>query len=60
MKIWALIVNILLWPGRKATSLLPDMGEDETSLVHNVVNYVVWLALFCGLLIWTVIQHPPI
>ena len=60
MKAWTLFINVLLWPGRKTNALFPHMGEEEARLIHNVVNYVVWLALFCGVLVWTIIKHPMI
>lgn len=59
MKLWTLIVNILLWPGRKSLALLPNLGEAEGRLIHNIVNYVVWLTLFCGLLIYLLIKTMP-
>ena len=54
------LLDILLWPGRKAVSLVPGWGDEEKRLLHNMVNYIVWLSLFCGMLIWLVITHPPI
>jgi len=59
MSIWASIVKILLWPGSRAVVLFPNLGDDETRLVHNIVNYVVWLAIFCGLLIYVLIKTMP-
>jgi len=59
MNLWTLIINILLWPGRQAITLVPNWGPDETRLLHNVVNYVVWLSIFCGLLIYILIKTMP-
>ncbi len=59
MKLWTLIVDILLWPGRKTLTLWPNLGTAEGRLIHNVVNYVVWLTLFCGLLIYLLIKMMP-
>ncbi|MFK5997545.1 MAG: hypothetical protein QM492_05510 [Rhodobacterales bacterium] len=50
MKIWGLIVKIAVWPGKKITAMLPDLGEEEKRLTNNVVNYVVWLALIGAVL----------
>ena len=55
MKIWNLIVDILLWPGRKALQLFPDLGPDESRLLHNMVNYIFWLTLICGPLTYVII-----
>jgi len=59
MKLWITIVNILLWPGRKLVRRFPDLGPAERNLLHNVTNYVVWLSLFCGLLIYVLIKTMP-
>jgi|GEM_PF-2845068 len=59
MKLWTLLTDILLWPGRKVITFFPDLGDDERRLAHNVTNYVVWLGLFCGLLIYVLIKTMP-
>ena len=59
MKLWTLITNILLWPGRKAIAMFPNLGAEGTRLLHNMVNYIVWLTLVCGLLIYFVIKSIP-
>ncbi len=59
MKLWGLIVNILLWPGRKLVQRFPNLGVAERNLIHNVTNYVVWLTLICGVLIYVLIKTMP-
>ncbi len=50
-----MLVNIITWPGRFAIRHLPEMGEAETRLLHNMVNYVVWLTLLIGILLYFLI-----
>ncbi len=57
---WQRFLDVLLWPGRRVVSLFPRLGTEERRLLHNITNYVVWLSLFCGLLIWLVIRYSPI
>ncbi len=59
MKLWTLIVDILLWPGRKAVGFFPNLGDAERRLAHNLTNYIVWLSIFCGLLIYVLIKTMP-
>lgn len=59
MGIWNTIVAILLWPGRTVLGFFPNLGTEEGRLVHNVVNYVVWLSLLCGGLIAILIKTMP-
>jgi len=59
MAFWQTFLAILLWPGQQVMRLFPDLGTAEARLLHNMVNYIVWLSLFCGLLIWAVIALTP-
>jgi len=59
MALWTLIVKILLWPGEQVLRLFPRLGNEESRLLHNMINYIVWLGLFCGLLIWALIKTMP-
>ncbi|MFQ5437806.1 MAG: hypothetical protein ACE5DK_03140 [Paracoccaceae bacterium] len=58
-KIFALISGVLLWPGKRLVAFFPQLGDAERRLLHNVANYVVWLALLCGMLIYTLIVFRP-
>jgi hypothetical protein len=57
MKIWDLLVNIILWPGRRVITLIPELGEEERRLAHNVVNYVVWLTIICAVLGYYMVKY---
>jgi len=59
MQLWILITNIILWPGRKANRLLPDLDPDHSRLLHNMVNYIVWLSLILGYLVYFEITSMP-
>jgi hypothetical protein len=55
-----MLKQIITAPGRWLVKRFPDLGEEETRLLHNMANYVVWLSLFVGTLIAIVIKYPPI
>ncbi len=59
MKLWTLITYILLWPGRTANRLFPGLDPDHSRLLHNMVNYIVWLSLILGFLIYYEIASMP-
>lgn len=59
MTIWTLLITVVLWPGRQLVARLPNLGPAETRLVHNITNYVVWLCLICGGLIWVLLATMP-
>lgn len=51
---------IITAPGRWVVKRFPNLGEDETRLLHNMANYIVWLGIFVGGLIALIIKYPPI
>jgi len=53
---FTLLTDIILWPGRQVLRLFPKLSGDEATLIHNITNYVVWLTLICGVLIWVLIE----
>jgi hypothetical protein len=55
-----MLKTIITAPGRAAIKRFPDLGPEETRLLHNMANYVVWLTLIVGSLIAVIIKHPPI
>ncbi len=55
-----MLVNITTWPGRFALKHLPELGEAEARLVHNMINYVVWLSLFIAVLLYFVVRFSPV
>ncbi len=55
-----MLKSIITAPGRALIKRFPDLGPEETRLLHNVANYVVWLTLGIGALIAVIIKHPPI
>jgi hypothetical protein len=59
MKLWTLIKTIILWPGRAASRQFPDLDPEHSRLLHNMVNYIVWLTLIIGYLIYYVIASMP-
>ncbi len=59
MRLWKYLIDIMLWPGRTVLGYFPNLGPEEGRLVHNVVNYVLWLTLLCGGLIAVLIKTMP-
>jgi len=55
-----MLKSIITAPGRALIKRFPDLGPEETRLLHNIANYIVWLTLFVGSLIAVIIKHPPI
>ncbi len=55
-----MLKTVITAPGRALVRRFPDLGPEETRLVHNIANYVVWLTLVVGTLIAVIIKHPPI
>ena len=55
-----MLKSIITAPGRALIKRFPDLGPEETRLLHNMANYIVWLTLFVGALIAVVIKYPPI
>ena len=54
------MLEIITAPGRWFVRRFPNLGDEERRLLHNMVNYVVWLGLFVGGLIAIIIKYPPI
>ncbi len=55
-----MLIKIITWPGRMAVRYLPPAGEEETRLVHNIVNYIVWIGLLVVLTLVLVSRFPPV
>jgi len=55
-----MLKSIITAPGRALLKRFPNLKGEEAHLLHNMANYVVWLALVIGILITVIIKHPPI
>jgi len=53
----SMLLKIITAPGRFVLRYLPNLGGEESRLLHNMVNYVVWLTLLIGTLIYVIIKN---
>ncbi len=59
MPVLTRLTALILWPGRQVLRRFPGLTGAEARLVHNITNYVFWLTLICGGLIWLLLATMP-